>query len=367
MRPAPWMRRAERLLGTLPVSVSVGESGRNVYGHLADVPRAPASNEKLLLSMALLDRFGSRHTIPTTGEAAAVHQGIIRGNLWLVGHGDPEVGPATLERLANRIFASGVRVVRGSVIGDTSTFSRERWAQGWHKIALHYISVPTALTFEANEGPSGFVFDPELQAAVALTADLRALGVRIGAAPRSRRVARRARPLATVRSARLVDILRRQNVGSLNLDAEVLNKFLGAAASGPPGSIAKGAAAIEAWARNHEVAVVARDASGLSYRNRIRTDGMIRLLGVADRSAWGSAFRSTLPVPGEGTLGGRLTGLRVYAKTGTLIHGVSALSGWVWLERSGRWAEFSILSKGLTKEQAVAVEDALVRIVSTTA
>ncbi len=362
--PAPWMRRVERLLQTLPVSVSVGESGRPLYGHLADVPRAPASNEKLLLSMALLDRFGPRHAIPTTAESPAFRRGLVRGNLWLVGHGNPEVGPATLERLARRIRAAGVRAIRGSVVGDTSTFTRERWAPGWHKIALHFISIPTALTFEANQGPSGFVFDPERRAADALTGDLRALGVRVDGAPAAGRVPSTARAIAVVFSARLVGILRRQNVSSLNLDAEVLDKALGAAASGPPGTIAKGAAAIEAWAGNHGVGIVAHDAAGLSYGNRITTGGMVRLLGVADRSAWGPALRSTLPAPGEGTLAGRLAGLRVRAKTGTLLQGVSALSGWVWLERSGRWAEFSILSKGLTKDEAEAVEDAVVRIVS---
>ena len=43
---------------------------------------------------------------------------------------------------------------------------------------------------------------------------------------------------------------------------------------------------------------------------------------------------------------------------------VSALSGWIWLQRSRRWGEFSILSRGLSKPQAVAVEDELVSIVA---
>jgi D-alanyl-D-alanine carboxypeptidase len=175
-----------------------------------------------------------------------------------------------------------------------------------------------------------------------------------------REPAGRLRTLAAVRSAPLVDILRRQNVDSLNLDAEVLTKMLGASELGPPGSIAKGALAIRRWARRHGVKVVAHDGSGLSYTNRITTDGLVRLLSAAS----GSALRSTLPTAGEGTLAGRLSGLRVRAKTGTLLQQVSALSGWVWLQRSRRWAEFSILSRGLAKSQAVAVEDGLVSIVA---
>jgi D-alanyl-D-alanine carboxypeptidase len=59
----------------------------------------------------------------------------------------------------------------------------------------------------------------------------------------------------------------------------------------------------------------------------------------------------------------RLGGVRVRAKTGTLI-GVSALSGYVWLERRATWAEFSILSTGMSKSAAVRIEDAVVRILS---
>ena len=170
--------------------------------------------------------------------------------------------------------------------------------------------------------------------------------------------------LATIRSAPLVAILRRQNVDSLNLDAEVLTKMLGAAAFGAPGSIAKGASAIRSWGRAHGVEVVARDGSGLSYADLVSANGMTRLLAAAGSRPWGAALRATLPTAGRGTLAGRLLGLRVRAKTGTLLQRVSALSGWVWLERSRRWAEFSVLSRGLPKPRAVELEDRAVAIVA---
>src|SRR5207302_1842666 len=83
------------LLRGASVSVSVAERGVIVYSHLGQVPRTPASNEKLLLSMALLDRFGPSYRIPTTAEGARPAGGSVPGYLWLVGHGDPELnGPA---------------------------------------------------------------------------------------------------------------------------------------------------------------------------------------------------------------------------------------------------------------------------------
>ena len=364
-RHASWASHVDRLIGRLPVSVSVAERGRVVYAHGGEVRRPPASDQKLLLSMVLLDRFGPRYRIPTTLESAPPAGGVIRSDVWLVGHGDPELTDTALARLARRVRERGVRAVRGSVIGVTDTFTRERWAPGWRPIALQFIALPTALTYDANSTPSGFIFDPERRAAAVLTADLRAVGIRVvGRARPGRAPAAAQRTVATVKSAPLIDILRRQNHDSLNLDAEVLTKMLGAAVFGPPGSIAKGAKAIDRWARRNGVTLVSHDGSGLSYTNRVSTNGLVRLLTVASRRRWGRLLRSSLPSGGEGTLAGRLIDIRVRAKTGTLLQPASALSGWVWLQRRRRWAEFAILSRGLAKPQAIVLEDGIVSIIS---
>jgi D-alanyl-D-alanine carboxypeptidase/D-alanyl-D-alanine-endopeptidase (penicillin-binding protein 4) len=170
--------------------------------------------------------------------------------------------------------------------------------------------------------------------------------------------------LARSSSAPLADILRRQNLSSVNLDAEVLNKMLGGSVFGAPGSTAKGARAIRRWARRHGVRVVTRDGSGLSYGDGVSTDGLVRLLAAAGAEPWVPALRASLPSAGEGTLSGRLAGLRVRAKTGTLLREVSALSGWVRLRGTRRWAEFSVLSRGLPKWRAVAIEDRLATIIA---
>jgi D-alanyl-D-alanine carboxypeptidase len=92
---------------------------------------------------------------------------------------------------------------------------------------------------------------------------------------------------------------------------------------------------------------------------------MTRLLAAARSESWARTLRSTLPTAGEGTLAGRLRGLRIRAKTGTLLERVSALSGWIWLQRSRRWDEFSILSRGPSKPQALALENRLVALIAT--
>jgi serine-type D-Ala-D-Ala carboxypeptidase/endopeptidase (penicillin-binding protein 4) len=155
------------------------------------------------------------------------------------------------------------------------------------------------------------------------------------------------------------------NVSSINFSAEVLGKLL-AAHTGRVPSIAGGASAIRAFAALHHVDVVANDSSGLSYENRVSPSGIVRLLRVAAASPWGSTLLRTLPAAGQGTLEGRFAGVRIRAKTGTLRH-VSALSGWLWLETSHEWAEFSILSHAMSKGESVNLENLIVRIVSANA
>jgi hypothetical protein len=157
--PAPWMVAVDRLIGDRHVSVAVDvytRAARELFGHLDAVGRAPASNEKLLLSMAALDRLGPDYRIATTVEVAgggSIDGGRVAGDLWLVGHGDPELDDAALRDLAARIHAAGITRIIGSVVGDTSVFRRDRGAPGWHPIALRFIGLPTALAFDHNADP----------------------------------------------------------------------------------------------------------------------------------------------------------------------------------------------------------------------
>ena len=109
-----WQRRIDALIGARRMSVTIGDDGAFWYRHLAWVERAPASNEKLLLSMALLATVGPDRVIQTRAMAhAAPVEGVIDGDLWLVGHGDPELGPASLDGLADQIGAAGRHAHRG--------------------------------------------------------------------------------------------------------------------------------------------------------------------------------------------------------------------------------------------------------------
>jgi D-alanyl-D-alanine carboxypeptidase/D-alanyl-D-alanine-endopeptidase (penicillin-binding protein 4) len=360
---ARWMRRIEDLIGRRAMTVSVGEAGGFLYERRPGVMRTPASNTKLLLSMALLDRFGPDDVARThVASAAEVRGGVLRGDLWMVGRGDPEVDAGTLAALARRIAALDITRIAGRVRGSTAYFLHDWDAPGWHDNARDYVAMPTALAFEGNVDRRGRnVRDPEERAARALTGKLEKLGVSVRGRPGAGRPPADATDLGSVASRPLRSILVRLLRPSDNFYAEMLGKRLGAARSGPPGTIAKGAAAIEAWVASNGASFEVNDGSGLSYANRVSTQGIVRLLWVAEAEPWLPALFGALPSGGQGTLRHRLASVRVRAKTGTLTD-ISALSGWVWLERLETWGEFSILSRGMPKYRASDLEDKIVRI-----
>jgi serine-type D-Ala-D-Ala carboxypeptidase/endopeptidase (penicillin-binding protein 4) len=365
-REPGWEAELDRIVGDAPVSVALGLDGRWLYRNLAGVRRIPASNEKLLLSMAMLERLPPETVLPTQVMTAQVPvDGVLTGDLWIVGSGDPEVGPETMTALAQSLVGAGLLRVEGSVMGSLGPFARDWWAVGWRSyFDEDEVPFPTALTYRGNVGPDGgHIEDPERRAAAALTKALGRLGVGVSGEPGMGTPPKPLTPLASVDSAPLLDLVHRMNVDSLNFHAEVLGKALGAARIGR-GSIANGARAIDRFTASHGApGFEHHDASGLSYANRVTAKGIVRLLWAADAAPWGELLREALPTGGEGTLEDRLPFVRFHAKTGTLSD-ISALSGWVWLRHAQTWAEFSIVSRGIPKYEAVWIEDRIVRSVS---
>jgi D-alanyl-D-alanine carboxypeptidase/D-alanyl-D-alanine-endopeptidase (penicillin-binding protein 4) len=366
-RPS-WAQRLDELLTGHDAGVVVAVGRVLLYERGAARARPPASNQKLVLSMALLDVFGPRHRLTTRAVSTGGRRGVIRGDLWIVGRGDATLSSApsgagplpfratTIPALARRIRAAGVRRISGDVVGDASYFMNDWDAPGWQPyVQERYVALPSALALDANAG----LERPAAAAAAALESALGTAGVEVLGRARSGPAPEAAREVARVVSAPLWRQLSYMNSVSSNFFAEVFGKLLGARLLAPPGTIAKGARALERWARGLGVRLATHDASGLSYADRVSPRALVRLLAAARRERWGTWLARVLPRAGEGTLADRLQGIAVRAKTGTHLNGASALSGWVRM-RDGRWASFAILSRGMPK----ATEDEIVRVVA---
>ena len=369
-----WKRKITRIASGRSIGISVRVGREVLYERGAKVCRLLASNEKLLLSMALYGNLGTDLRMDTEAASASLDGDVVDGDLYVLGTGDPTLAASQqyarnfpfratkLSRLARRIRGAGVTKITGSVVGGINYFSRDWFAPGWRSyFPSRYVPLPSALTFNGNRAKGIHISDPELRVARFLTKKLRKIGVTVRGSPGAGTPPTGLARVARVRSAPLDTLVAHMNRQSSNFFAEVLGKRLGVEEYGRPGTIAKAAAAMTAWAGSHKVGVKAYDGSGLSYSNRVSARGMARSIVAADGAAWGSKLRAGLPRGGQGTLKDRLEGLHVRAKTGTLTN-TSTLSGWVRLKKRDQWAAFSIMSSGMPKSTAVRVEDRIVRI-----
>jgi D-alanyl-D-alanine carboxypeptidase len=326
--------------------------------------------------MALFDELAPRSSIKTIAAARRRTQHSIRGNLWILGRGDPTVtsrlprkrflpsGAMSLGKLIRRLKRAGINRISGGIRASTGYFRHDWNAPGWkYYFPAYEIALPSALTFNGNVHKGKHTARPELLLARTLTKRLERKGVRVAKKAGAGVPHERLREVITVRSERLWRLVSFMNRYSSNFFAEVLGKRLGVERFGTQGTIARGARAIARWARRHGVKLRAHDSSGLSYANRASPRGLARLLEAAAGAPWGDALRRGLAKGGQGTLEGRLRRVRVRAKTGTLEN-VSTLSGWVWLRRARTWAEFSIMSRGLDKSTAVRMENNIVKTVA---
>jgi D-alanyl-D-alanine carboxypeptidase/D-alanyl-D-alanine-endopeptidase (penicillin-binding protein 4) len=146
--------------GVMVVSLTRGDT---VFVQGGDEPMLPASTMKLYTAAIAFDRFGPAHQFRTEvlHDGTVGQDGILDGNLYLKGAGDPSLSPryATwhdgarpLDALADRVVTSGVRHVRGDIVGDASAFDDQRVPAGWRRRYLQasYAARVSALSINEN-------------------------------------------------------------------------------------------------------------------------------------------------------------------------------------------------------------------------
>jgi D-alanyl-D-alanine carboxypeptidase/D-alanyl-D-alanine-endopeptidase (penicillin-binding protein 4) len=93
----------------------------------ADTPLSPASAVKALTGLVALKRLGPDFTYKTEVYMdGPIRNGVLEGNLYLKGGGDPSLVTERLFLLANDVMRSGLRSVKGNVIVDDWTFDQVR-------------------------------------------------------------------------------------------------------------------------------------------------------------------------------------------------------------------------------------------------
>ncbi len=354
--------------------LSVAVDGRPVIGHNADVPVIPASTHKLLVAAVALEVLGPDHVFTTSVSAPAAVDGVIDGDLVLIGGGDPllvaddfpiaddsypEFNTTSLDRLADAVVAAGVTTVNGSVLGDGGRFDDEFVIPSWGP-GVAYIEAGPTDALVVNDarviGRSGRQRDPNDAAAREFARLLGERDVRIsggfgvGQADPAQPI------LASIESQPLTAVLTEMLTTSDNDTAEMLLKELGVADAGE-GTVAAGLNVIDRTLRSWEVpmeGVRLVDASGLSSDNRVTCAALLAVLQRVE----GGPIAEALPVAGRsGTLADQFVGTpmegRLTAKTGTLGNppieldppAVKGLAGYL-ETTAGRTIEFVMILNG---------------------
>ena len=346
-----------------------GGAGQTVFKWNAATRRVPASVQKLVTTATALDRLGPQTRFETSVLASGeVAEGVLDGDLYLKGSGDPTFGTAALGRLADAVAETGVEQVTGRVYGDESYFDSLRGAARGLGPSP-YVGPLSALSF--NRGAlapfgRGWQTDPATFTAERLRISLRRDEVAVERGGRPGLAPQEARPLAVVASEPLDAIVRHTNHVSDNYSAEMLLKGLGARA-GTRGSTAAGARVARAFARTAGFEARVADGSGLSRANAIAPRDVGRLLLDARREPWFDSFYRSLALAGRtGTLHKRMRGTRAAgrcrAKTGTLA-GVSALAGYC-RAPDGDPVSFALIMNGVNVFAARRVQDRIAAVLA---
>ncbi len=351
--------------------------GGTVYADGGDRPVVPASTLKVLTAATALSLIppGERFATEVRAGAAPVN-GVIAGDLWLVGGGDPLLETPDYSRtqehsptiatdvtaLADQLVASGITRINGAVVGDDRRYDDVRRVKTWKRqyIAsgevgpIGALSINDNFTIKNARGARTGAVDPPRDAAAEFAALLVERGVTIGSEARG---AKLSDPPATVVAPSLLAKIESQPieivvqellVWSDNTAAEMLLKEVGFRSTKQQGSAESGVAAVKAFvATRSSETYNAVDGSGLDRSDQVTCS---LLTDVLAGEKPGGALEHALPVMGEsGTLRRRLRGDdaagKVRAKTGSL-NGVSSLAGFADTAGANR-AVFAFVGNGL--------------------
>lgn len=363
----------------------VSEHGRTVFRMNGDLPVEPASTNKLLTASSILQVLKPDAKISTTVVAQGKPEnGIVHGNVWLVGGGDSMLTTAGYKptfddtaqlssdfgTLADALHTAGIIEIDGDVVGDDSRYDAERSVSTWTNNVKKEAGPLSSLL--VNDGTTGYSTspdkptkvrkpgDPPVLAAETLKTMLTDRGVAVTGNP----VAGKA-PGGTVELARLdtplSDLMTEMLSWSDNTTAELMLKELGVVVN-HTGTTAAGVAAVTSTLTGMGLpmkGVVLNDGSGLDNADRLTCDLLTQLL---DKQGPDSPLAKTLSITGQrGTLRKRMRGTpmdgKVTAKTGTLAT-VAGLAGFE-TTRSNDVLTFSLVQNGVKDADTQAREDQL--------
>jgi D-alanyl-D-alanine carboxypeptidase/D-alanyl-D-alanine-endopeptidase (penicillin-binding protein 4) len=312
----------------------------------------PASNTKLFTTAIALELMGGDHLLSTKilADDDEISDGIIEGNIYIKGFGNPSFSSEDLDKLVNQLYQFGLRKVTGNVVGDDTYFDNVYSRDDWISEERANVKLPpiSALVIDRNRkivtkkrrGKYRNYFvnveNPPLFAAKKLREKLISYGVEVIGNSISGIADEKAR-LLVESSIELRELLKETNKSSDNFYAECLFKTLGSVYSGQQGNSFFSTQAILNYIEDNSIYSTGTkivDGSGISRFDQVTAGALVGLLEkVYFNIKQFDDFFNSLSIAGvDGTLKKRMIGTpaenNFRGKTGTL-NGVSSLAGYV--------------------------------------
>ena len=118
--------------GRLGIYIRSVSTAQTLYSHNAATRRIPASNVKLFTAAAALARLGPDYRFATDFYAKGkVRGGVLRGDLYLKGYGDPLFVHEKMRDFVRRLKLRGVRRIEGDLVADDTFFDDKKHGRGW--------------------------------------------------------------------------------------------------------------------------------------------------------------------------------------------------------------------------------------------
>jgi len=349
--------RMDSIVSTVNCSVSIQVVSASkydlLYSYKPETKMIPASITKVITAATAFYMLGVNYEFKTIvyTDDNNLGDGVVNGNIYLKGYGDPDLSSWDVSVLAKQIAGKNIRQITGNIIYDDSFLDNEHYGLANYYNAdtkIAYWPYVCALSLDKNKGSS----NPAYSAANVLLSSLSAGNVKVdgiivaGTTPDiAKEITRVSRPI--------FDVLANMNKVSDNQSAITVFKVVGANYKTPPGTLKNGSDAVTEFLgtigvsrKNYEIL----EGSGLTRYNYVTSDLYIQLLKyMYDDEKNFDYFYSTLPVGGvDGTLRDRMVNTEaeknIHAKTGT-INGVSTLAGYA-ISRDNELIIFYIAMNG---------------------
>ncbi len=104
-----------------------------LLSHNQNILFTPASLVKLFTLLSGLEIYGQEYRYPTVFYFSSAVPGIIKGDLFIKGSGDPTQSPEVIRQIANDLVNKyGIRQISGNIVLDDSLFNPEEFlGRGW--------------------------------------------------------------------------------------------------------------------------------------------------------------------------------------------------------------------------------------------